>query len=782
MGLAALIWFLIRVIPKPSRASYPCQKAAFPIASGFVLWLTGLLGAGVALGKGRQLLVRARYLLALTCLVIAGVLAYQAWNAAPERAARAAGSYGNAALPNHPIGVAKGIFPGRVTWVYDRNATNWDGVEVPSTGNKNTDGNLRGYWGTSSVAGGDLTGTFTNQTEVNHMFSQNLQWLTGTTSDAAAWGALFTYFNAAHGKGAVGYAGGEQIMIKVNWTTSNAGGAGAITTSGANAGVMANDRRYVEPSPELLIALLHELVYVAGIPQGRITIGDTTGDWPKHVYNKVIAGEDAQHPLASVIYIGKHNGAGAIPYQHAVSPSADELHFSAPAAAQVTDSGGAVTSKTYVPDCYESASYLINMALMKTHALAGVTLCAKNHYGSMIRTPNAAGYFSTHKSLANVSSNAGSYRAVVDLGGHPKIGGNTMLCIMDALWGGYDWSEVAPPQLWKSAPFNNHWLSSIMMSQDPVALDSVCYDIWLAENAAATLPALSGGMTPANSGVEDYMYEEALANAPLSGITYMPDGTHPLASLGTHEHWRSTSAHLYSRNLGMVMGPGPGIELVAAAPGNIQGRWIFYNNSAWDGNNPGADGNDDLAIAPDKTPLLPGGTASFINYTSYSKGINGVMVDVSGLSGTPTFNDFTCLVGNSGTLDGSWTPAAPAVTIRPGAGINGSTRITLIWADGTAKGQWLRVQMNANSGINLPADVFYVGNAPGETGNSATDANVDALDEGPCRADPHNFANPATITNPHDFNRDQHVDMLDEGIARNNATNSTTALKLISAP
>src|SRR5512146_2567969 len=38
-GLAALIWFLLRVIEKPSRAFYPCQRAAFPIASAFVVSL-----------------------------------------------------------------------------------------------------------------------------------------------------------------------------------------------------------------------------------------------------------------------------------------------------------------------------------------------------------------------------------------------------------------------------------------------------------------------------------------------------------------------------------------------------------------------------------------------------------------------------------------------------------------------------------------------------------------------------------------------------------------------
>jgi hypothetical protein len=45
IGFSALVWFLIRVIPKPGRASYPCQRAAFPIASSFVIWLTGIVAS-----------------------------------------------------------------------------------------------------------------------------------------------------------------------------------------------------------------------------------------------------------------------------------------------------------------------------------------------------------------------------------------------------------------------------------------------------------------------------------------------------------------------------------------------------------------------------------------------------------------------------------------------------------------------------------------------------------------------------------------------------------------
>jgi len=45
IGLGALPWFLIRVIPKSSRATYPCLQAAFPIASEFVVWFNATLSS-----------------------------------------------------------------------------------------------------------------------------------------------------------------------------------------------------------------------------------------------------------------------------------------------------------------------------------------------------------------------------------------------------------------------------------------------------------------------------------------------------------------------------------------------------------------------------------------------------------------------------------------------------------------------------------------------------------------------------------------------------------------
>jgi len=55
IGLLSLIWFLIRVIPKPSRASYPCMRAAFPFASAFFVWLIGLSGSILLIRRARAL-------------------------------------------------------------------------------------------------------------------------------------------------------------------------------------------------------------------------------------------------------------------------------------------------------------------------------------------------------------------------------------------------------------------------------------------------------------------------------------------------------------------------------------------------------------------------------------------------------------------------------------------------------------------------------------------------------------------------------------------------------
>ena len=144
------------------------------------------------------------------------------------------------------------------------------------------------------------------------------------------------------------------------------------------------------------------------------------------------------------------------------------------------------------------------------------------------------------------------YREQVDLLGHAHLGGKTVLYLIDGLLCGVH--PIDPePHKWTSAPFNGNWTSSLLASQDPVAIDSIGLDFARAEWKSGF---------PNQPGVDDYLHEAALAEAPPSGTFYDPDHPEPikrLASLGVHEHWNNAEDKKYSGNLGA----GKGIELVA---------------------------------------------------------------------------------------------------------------------------------------------------------------------------------------------------------------------------
>jgi hypothetical protein len=217
---------------------------------------------------------------------------------------------------------------------------------------------------------------------------------------------------------------------------------------------------------------------------------------------------------------------------------------------------------------------------------------------------------------------------------------------------------------------------------------------------------------------------------------------------------------------------------------SVAGRYVFYNRSGFDGGDAAANAADDTAIAPDKQPLLPGGTAAFANYTSYTRGLNGIMVDTLNLANPAgvTAADFAFRVGNRDDV-ASWATAPPAadVTVRTGAGTGGSDRITIVWLDNAIQDQWLQVTLRATPNTGLPGDdVFYFGNAIGDTGagNTAQYVVVDPADEAAVRAHKTGFA-PASIVNVYDFNRDRRVSASDELTARYLATTAETSLRLI---
>ena len=489
-GIVSLVWFLMRVIPKPSRAAYPCQRIAAPVASSFVLWLLGATGAVVAFRGATRRLCEARYALAAACALIGLAVAAFALIESPAQPAAAA-LWTPSDAPNTPIGVARGINPGRVVWVHNPNATAWDGSH--------------GHWWDDRS---------TSQTVADAMISQSVQALTGETTDAAAWDALFRSFNQAHGRGNLGYQLGEQIAIKINLNASRSYSWGNGPT----------------PSPHAVRALLWQLVHQAGVPEAAITIFDCSRPVADPIYSRC----HAEFP--NVHFVDSSGGTGR------TRPVRSTTRVIYSSAAQRANAGA-----TYLPACAVDAAYFIDMALLKGHEMAGVTLCGKNLFGCVWHsgdwTPSAM-----HSFIPCGSRPMGSYSPIVDLMGHESLGGRTLLYLVDGLYGAVN--QDATPTRWRSAPFNSDWTSSLFVSQDGVAIDSVALDFQRSEPTLASV---------VHGSADNYLHEAALAGSPPSGTFYDPegDGTR-LASLGVHEHWNNAANRQYSRNLGT----GNGIELV----------------------------------------------------------------------------------------------------------------------------------------------------------------------------------------------------------------------------
>ena len=420
----------------------------------------------------------------------------------PMEAALLAAADAVAEAANEPIGEAKGLFPGRVGWVYDPAAAKWNGTS--------------GHWWDDAA---------TSQAAVDSMMSRGLRSITGAPSDAGAWDALFRSFNRTHGRPDAGYAPGEKIAVKINLN---------------NTGGYTDTDNQLDASPHTVLSMVRQLVNVAGVPQNMITLYDAVRPVPDRIYTKV----KAEFP--NVIFVDNTGTGGRVKNTWQTN------------AITYSVSNGCGRN---IPTAVKQATYLINMALMKGHNTAGVTLTAKNHYGSIDNRE--------HTYIQSANQPMGTYSPFVDLVGHKDLGGKTMLFLIDALYGTNDVGST--PRKWALAPFNNRWTSSFFMSQDPVAIDSVAVDFLLTEFGAS-----QGFMK--NS--DNYLHEGALANAPASGTFYKPNGDGKrLGSLGVHEHWNDKTKKQYSRNLGT----GSGIELFTPKEPSIVGPAFLPDGAEHEG-------------------------------------------------------------------------------------------------------------------------------------------------------------------------------------------------------
>lgn len=397
--------------------------------------------------------------------------------------------------PYHePYGRGTGAFPGRVVWAYDPASVEWDGS---------------GYWWEISHF---------DESVILRMVNESIASLGGKKTSEEGWSVLFAANKKARGMDG-SYVKGEKIAIKAN-----------INGSGVYDDDFSGRTQMSYTNPVLLKALLTSLVTEGGVNPSDITVYDVSRVFPEYMVEMCTQGS-----LNGINFVGRNNG------------KADEnapINWSREFSGRVN----------YLPDCVTKASYVINLANLKGHSY-GITLCGKNHFGSFIngnamRPPEGA---NLHQWLTR--SEMGIYSPLVDLMANSNLGGKTVLYMLDAVICATSEgaSITAESSKWQQAPFNGGYTASILVSQDPVAIDSVGADFLNNE------PSVTGRNSAAKDITnENYLHEAGLVSNAPSGTIYTDGNGHTVANLGVHEHWNNSGEKLYSRNLGKD----EGIELI----------------------------------------------------------------------------------------------------------------------------------------------------------------------------------------------------------------------------
>ena len=313
--------------------------------------------------------------------------------------------------------------PHRVVSVHDERATNWTHYD-----------DCAGSGPCSEYYGDDA---FVNQAVVDGMVATGLMMLTDADTVTAAWRAILP-----------NYRTGEIIAVKVNFNDSIMGGG----TSGYG-----DNDAYVDALPQIINSMVAGLVQI-GVRPEDVWVYDAS----RYITDRFRAGiawEDIQY----FDRYGNGEDGGARESKYELADPTARIDF--------TESGYDGTSHR-VPDLLLSATYLINIPIMKRHGGAGITLALKNHLGSI------NGFYSGGHTMHDaIYLNSADYRSdanpMVGINDNPNIRDKTVLIVGDALYGGWR-SNNTPPERWSS--FGNDSPNMLFFAGDPVAVDSVMFD------------------------------------------------------------------------------------------------------------------------------------------------------------------------------------------------------------------------------------------------------------------------------------------------------------------
>jgi Glycosyl hydrolase catalytic core/Cadherin domain/Ricin-type beta-trefoil lectin domain-like/F5/8 type C domain len=229
------------------------------------------------------------------------------------------------------------------------------------------------------------------------------------------------------------------------------------------------------------------------------------------------------------------------------------------------------------------------------------------------------------------------------------------------------------------------------------------------------------------------------------------------------------------------------INVLNVADASVTNRRVFYNRTTSTDFGNGT-GNPINAIDSTKAALLPGEAATSANYTNYSRGLNGIVVDITSPTNLSAISPANFQFASWSSFQDSvpnFLTISPAVTISTfaGGGLNGSNRVKIEFANNAIQNAWLRVTMLADANTGLASnDVFYFGNARFDVTPTSPfpsqQVTINAFDVNGIRA--RQGQNSGVISNIYDVDRSGVVNAFDTNAVRSGQ--GVASLRSFTAP
>jgi len=294
---------------------------------------------------------------------------------------------------------------------------------------------------------GGLYRDFVSQAAVDQMLDEAVRALKGGALDTA-WARVFSLSANAT----------RLLGIKINCNNSyDASGAGS----------------QIDALPEPIIGVIRGFVRAGG-RSANVRVYDLTSSGggrtiPTWLRNRVLAA----YPDVQLMDRATNKGGA----------------YSAPTHVTWSSGYGTKPAVTRIHDLPRQVDYLVNIPIVKRHLGAGLTLGYKNHFGSIESCANLHGYVYNDVTSASV---------LVDVLGSPVVPGNpavkslaqkTVLTVGDMLYGQPCKNFGLAPTPWTT--FGREWPNSLVVSDDPVAADSVMSDLLEPEPASGDCGAIA---------------------------------------------------------------------------------------------------------------------------------------------------------------------------------------------------------------------------------------------------------------------------------------------------